>query len=113
MDEVLSALNTDIEKKCLRCGDLFYHPKTLIEGERQRALEWEDCYKNAKVKIEKLEAENKKIKNELKKWECISNCDSDIYHRVLRDQIARKNEELYLKIRKLETENIKLRSGDV
>lgn len=27
---------------CERCGDLFYHPKTLIECEKQRAAEWEE-----------------------------------------------------------------------
>ena len=62
MNEHLSASNTDIEKKCPRCGDLFYRPKTLIEDERQRALEWEDCYRTAKVRIDQLQEQNEEFK---------------------------------------------------
>lgn len=32
-------------KDCPRCGDMFYHPKTEIEGQRQRAQEWEEVAK--------------------------------------------------------------------
>ncbi len=37
--------------KCERCGDLFYHPKTLIEDQKQRAAEWEDIAKKAQSEL--------------------------------------------------------------
>jgi len=48
--------------KCPRCVDLFYHPKTLIECEKQRADEWEERYRVAKDKIRELEIENLELK---------------------------------------------------
>ena len=44
MSDAVMASGTMIEFKnpCPRCGDLFYHPKTLIESEKQRAAEWEE-----------------------------------------------------------------------
>lgn len=34
---------------CPRCGDMFYHPKTVIEDYRQRAAEWEDIAKRTEA----------------------------------------------------------------
>lgn len=44
MSDAVMASGTMIEFKnpCPRCGDLFYHPKALIESEKQRAAEWEE-----------------------------------------------------------------------
>lgn len=52
MSDAVMASGAMIEFKspCPRCGDLFYHPKTLIESEKQRAEEWEEVAdKNLKL----------------------------------------------------------------
>ena len=47
---LMSGSNTELIEPCPRCGDLFYHPKTLIECEKQRAEEWEEiAEKNLKL----------------------------------------------------------------
>lgn len=40
-----------IKEKCERCGDLFYHPKTMIEDARQSASEWEAIAKELEAKL--------------------------------------------------------------
>lgn len=48
-------------KACERCGDLFYHPKALIEDQRQRALEWEDEATAKDKELSALRAENTRL----------------------------------------------------
>lgn len=43
---------------CPRCGDLFYHPKTIIEDHRQRSAEWEEIAKKYKDEIESIRQES-------------------------------------------------------
>lgn len=61
-----TALNESPNEKCERCGDLLYHPKVMIESERQRAAEWEEIATSHCKTINKLEADLERHKNLLR-----------------------------------------------
>lgn len=42
---------------CDRCGDMYYHPRTVIEDQRQRAREWEDVAVSKDARISQLAAQ--------------------------------------------------------
>jgi len=46
-----SASNEEKKDKCPRCGDMFYHPKEMLENEKQRAEEWEEYSNHYEKKL--------------------------------------------------------------
>ncbi len=49
------------ETSCPRCGDLFYHPKTMIQDAKQHAAEWEEVAMRERAYSEKLREALQKI----------------------------------------------------
>lgn len=64
-------------KDCPRCGDLFYHPKVLLQDARQGAAEWEDMAKRAEKERDEARAEAASLSKELdakkKEWLQLAN----------------------------------------
>lgn len=52
-------------KDCPRCGDLFYHPKVLLQDARQGAAEWEDIAKRAEKERDEARVEVERAKQAL------------------------------------------------
>lgn len=77
MSDAVMASGTMIEFKnpCPRCGDLFYHPKALIESEKQRAAEWEEIAIKREKEIaslkEQLESNHTMLKKCLWTLDCL------------------------------------------
>lgn len=63
MSDCMAANNDKIEPKCPRCGDLFYHPKSIIEDQKQRAVEWEYIAQSLKAELNQLKKDYFFLKN--------------------------------------------------
>lgn len=50
---------------CPRCGDMFYHPKVIIQDTEQRAKEWEEEYQIAAAKLAEGEAAYEELKEQM------------------------------------------------
>ena len=51
--------------ECVRCGGMYYDPKTMIEDYRQRAAEWEEVAMDTARELAEALAQNAQLREAL------------------------------------------------
>jgi len=84
------------QPECPRCGDMFYHPKVVIEDHRQHAAEWEDMAKRAEAERDRMAAELAEAKERLQVAEL-----RELNDKYERDRLAKECAELRASLKEI------------